>query len=75
MEENSKARVFAAYQVGLGVNAKMVGDESKNKFDVTPGHTSDMVREIEGVLMKRHADEVREGSVIIVHHVQLISSF
>lgn len=75
MEEKKKVRVFAVYQIGAGIYAKMVGDESKNKFDVTPGCMSDMVREIESILALRHKDEVAKGLVIFVHHVQLIGSF
>lgn len=70
--EGRKVRVFAAYQIGTGIHAKMAGDEEMNKFDVTPGVMSEMVREVEGVLAFRHSCEVKKGLVIIVHHVQLI---
>lgn len=68
-----KVRVFAAYQLGIGMDAKIVGDESKNTFDVTFGHSSDMIRQIEEVLNRRHADDVKMGLVPIVHHFQIIS--
>ena len=74
MQENKKVSVFAAYQIGSGLYAKMVGDESKNKFDVTPGPMSEMAREIESILALRHKDEIVNGLIIIIHHVQLISS-
>lgn len=71
--EVRKVRVFAAYQVGTGPDAKMVGDESKNRFEVTLAPTSKMLLEIEQQLEERHAEEVARGLVPIVHHFQLIS--
>lgn len=72
---NKKVRVFAAYQIGIGPNAKMVGDESKNKFEVTFSVTSKMIREIEEILAKRHSGEIEQGEVVVVHHFQLMSGF
>ena len=43
MSHEEKVRVFAAYQIGIGPKAKMVGDESKNKFKVTLSTGSNML--------------------------------
>ncbi|MCK9344668.1 MAG: hypothetical protein M0P64_00900 [Candidatus Pacebacteria bacterium] len=71
--EVKKVNVFAAYMLGTGPDAKMVGDESKNRFKVTLAPTSKMLQEIEQQLAERHAEEVAKGLVPIVHHFQLIS--
>ena len=73
-EAGKKVRVFAAYQIGTGIDAKMVGDESKNRFEVMLSATSAMSREIEEVLAERHAEETKKGLMIIIHHFQLISN-
>lgn len=72
---NRKVKVFAAYQIGVGSNAKMIGDESKNIFDVSFGLMSEMICEVERILYERHMKELEVGPVlIVVHHCQLISS-
>lgn len=72
MKKEKLEHVFAAYQIGTGVNAKMIGDEASNKFDVCLAETSEMLGEIEVILKKRHADKVKEGLPIIIHHFQLL---
>ncbi len=75
MSHEEKVRVFAAYQIGIGPKAKMIGDESKNKFEVTLSTGSNMLREIEEILYKRHAEEIAKipGCIIVIHHFQLIT--
>lgn len=69
-----KVRVFAAYQICIGNDTKMIGDEALNKFEVTYATTSEMIREVEVVLAERHKEDVeKRGAVIIIHHFQLIS--
>ena len=72
-EKVRKVTVSAAYQLGIGPDAKMFGGESDNKFEVTLGLTSAMMLEIERILTARHAEAVARGLIPIVHHYQLIS--
>lgn len=73
-EKGRKVRVFAAYQLGVGPDAKMIGDGNKNRFNVTFAETSHMIKEIEAILKNRHAKDVNEGRIPIIHHFQLIHS-
>lgn len=70
-----KVRVFASYQFGKGLGAKMVGDEKLNRFDVIFSSSSKMIDEIERILRTRHTDEVKKGIPIIINHFQIIGSF
>lgn len=73
-DEVRKVKVFASYQLGTGPDAKMVGDESKNRFEVTfSPYSSKIMLEIEQQLEERHAEEVAKGLIPLVHHFQLIS--
>jgi len=73
-DEVRKVKVFASYQLGTGPDAKMVGDESKNRFEVTfSPYSSKIMLEIEQQLEERHAEEVAKGLAPLVHHFQLIS--
>lgn len=73
-DEARKVKVFASYQLGTGPDAKMVGDESKNRFEVTfSPYSSKIMLEIEQQLEERHAEEVAKGLIPLVHHFQLIS--
>ncbi|MFA5997235.1 MAG: hypothetical protein WC791_01975 [Candidatus Paceibacterota bacterium] len=71
--EVKKVRVFAAYQLGTGPDAKMIGGESENRFEVTLGATSAMMLEIEAVLSARHAEAVAKGLIPLIHRYELIS--
>lgn len=86
--EGRKVEVFAVYQIGPGIKAKIIGDADKSSFEVTLASTSAMVREVEEILEARHKDEVKEilrnrragggveqGPVIVIIHFHLHSSF